>query len=86
LWTCKATLKMRLHDVAAVVVFLRTVVWIVPGFAVEPFAELAERTSGSGSSRTPGASRWKHGATRLQSDCDFLTRLGPNPAVQRDRS
>ncbi len=33
----EATLRMEFHDIAAVVVFLRKVIWIVPGFTVDRY-------------------------------------------------
>ena len=38
-----AALEMRFYDVAAVIVFLRKVIWIVPGFTVDRYRpQLAE--------------------------------------------
>jgi SAM-dependent methyltransferase len=38
----QASLRMEFHDVAAVIVFLRKVIWIVPGFTVERYRERLE--------------------------------------------
>jgi SAM-dependent methyltransferase len=35
----EATLRMEFHDVAAVAVFLRKVIWIVPGFTVDGYRD-----------------------------------------------
>jgi hypothetical protein len=35
----EAALRMEFHDVAAVAVFLRKVIWIVPGFTIEGYRE-----------------------------------------------
>ncbi|MEV4517986.1 class I SAM-dependent methyltransferase [Dactylosporangium sp. NPDC049525] len=48
----EVTLRMEFHDVAAVAVFLRKVIWIVPGFTVaayrEPLLALHERIQAEG--------------------------------------
>jgi hypothetical protein len=48
-----AALEMRFYDIAAVIVFLRKVIWTVPGFTVERYrpqlAELHERIQAVGS-------------------------------------
>jgi hypothetical protein len=48
-----AALEMRFYDIAAVVVFLRKVIWIVPGFTVDRYrpqlAELDRRIQADGS-------------------------------------
>ncbi|WP_326999763.1 class I SAM-dependent methyltransferase [Dactylosporangium sp. NBC_01737] len=48
----EVTLRMEFHDVAAVVVYLRKVIWIVPGFTVaayrEPLLALHERIQAEG--------------------------------------
>jgi hypothetical protein len=48
-----AALDMRFCDIAAVIVFLRKVIWTVPGFTVERYraqlAELHERIQADGS-------------------------------------
>jgi hypothetical protein len=48
-----AALEMRFYDVAAVIVFLRKVIWIVPGFTVDRYrpqlAELHRRIQADGS-------------------------------------
>jgi hypothetical protein len=47
-----ATLRMEFYDVAAVVVFLRKVIWIVPGFSIDRYrpqlAELHRRIQADG--------------------------------------
>ncbi len=47
-----ATLRMGFYDVAAVVVFLRKVIWIVPGFSIDRYrpqlAELHRRIQANG--------------------------------------
>ncbi|MGY0234369.1 class I SAM-dependent methyltransferase [Longispora urticae] len=35
----EATLRMEFHDIAAVIVFLRKVIWTVPGFTVERYRD-----------------------------------------------
>ncbi len=53
----EAALRMEFHDIAAVVVFLRKVIWIVPGFTVDRYrrelAALHDRIAGRGSLRRP---------------------------------
>jgi hypothetical protein len=48
-----AALEMRFYDIGAVIVFLRKVIWTVPGFTVERYrpqlAELHERIQAYGS-------------------------------------
>ena len=48
-----AQLEMRFHDIAAVIVFLRKVIWTVPGFTVDRYrpqlAELHQRIRADGS-------------------------------------
>jgi SAM-dependent methyltransferase len=48
-----AALEMTFYDIAAVIVFLRKVIWIVPGFTIERYrsqlAELHERIQADGS-------------------------------------
>src|SRR6266699_2276419 len=56
-----AALEMKFYDIAAVIVFLRKVIWTVPGFTIERYrpqlAELHHRLQAEGSF-TPHSQRF----------------------------